>query len=105
MILDREVEMRWLDPDLENGQAALSYLRLVPPDLFETFPVSSLVSSPRNQGPALIEPAEERPPARPASSSTPTDALGPQTPSSGLPSRRHAPCESCPRWPTVSSRP
>ena len=58
VILDREVEMRWLDPDLENGQAALSYLQPVPPDLFEAYPVSSLVSSPRNQGPELIEPVE-----------------------------------------------
>jgi hypothetical protein len=30
----------------------------VAPDQFETFPVSSLVSSARNEGPALIEPAE-----------------------------------------------
>ena len=58
VILDREVEIRWLDPDLESGQAALSYLQPVPPDLFETFPVSSLVSSPRNEGPELIEPVE-----------------------------------------------
>ena len=58
VILDRDVEMRWLDPDLEDGQAALSYLQPVPPDLFETFPVSSLVSSARNEGPELIQPAE-----------------------------------------------
>jgi len=58
VILDRDVEMRWLDPDLENGQAALAYLRPVPPERFETFPVSSLVSSPRNDGPELIAPAE-----------------------------------------------
>ena len=65
VILDREVEMRWLDPDLENGQAALSYLQPVPPDLFETYPVSSLVSSPRNQGPELIEPLEDAPAGAP----------------------------------------
>ena len=65
VILDREVEMRWLDPDLENGQAALSYLQPVPPDQFETHPVSSLVSSPRNQGPELIEPVEGAPAGAP----------------------------------------
>jgi putative SOS response-associated peptidase YedK len=59
VILDRDVELRWLDPDLENGQAALSYLQPVPPDRFETFPVSSLVSSPRNEGPELIEPVRD----------------------------------------------
>ena len=58
VILDRAVEMRWLDPDLENGQAALSYLQPVSPDRFEAFPVASLVSSPRNEGPELIQPAE-----------------------------------------------
>jgi putative SOS response-associated peptidase YedK len=59
VILDRDVEMRWLDPDLENGQAALAYLQPVPPERFEAFPVSSLVSSPRNDGPELIAPAED----------------------------------------------
>ena len=58
VILDRDVEMRWLDPDLENGPAALAYLQPVPPERFEAFPVSSLVSSPRNDGPELIQPVE-----------------------------------------------
>ena len=57
VILDRDVEMRWLDPNLENGQAALAYLQPIPAERFEAFPVASLVSSPRNQGPELIEPA------------------------------------------------
>ena len=65
VILAREVEMRWLDPDLENGQAALSYLQPAPPELFETYPVSSLVSSHRNQGPELIEPLEDAPAGAP----------------------------------------
>jgi len=58
VILDRDVEMRWLDRDLEDGPAALSYLRPVPPERFESYPVSSLVSSARNEGPELIQPAE-----------------------------------------------
>ena len=59
VLLDRDFETRWLDPDLENGQAALAYLQPTPPDRFETFPVSSLVSSARNEGPELIEPAKD----------------------------------------------
>jgi putative SOS response-associated peptidase YedK len=58
VILDREAETGWLDRDLDNPQAALSYLRPVPQEQFEAFPVSSLVSSARNEGPDLIEPDE-----------------------------------------------
>jgi putative SOS response-associated peptidase YedK len=58
VILDRSVEMRWLDRDLEDGRTALAYLQPVPPDQFEVYPVSSLVSSARNEGPELIEPVE-----------------------------------------------
>jgi putative SOS response-associated peptidase YedK len=58
VILDRSVEMRWLDRDLADGQAALSYLQPVTPDQFEVYPVSSQVSSARNEGPELIEPLE-----------------------------------------------
>jgi putative SOS response-associated peptidase YedK len=58
VILDRDAELRWLDRDLEDGQAALSYLRPVPPEQFEVYPVSSLVSSARNEGPELIQPAD-----------------------------------------------
>lgn len=58
VILDRSVEQSWLDPDLEDGRAALSYLQPVPPERFEYFPVSTRVSSARNEGPELIEPEE-----------------------------------------------
>ena len=65
VILERDAEMRWLDPDLEDGQAALSYLQPVAPERFESYPVSSLVSSYRNQGPELIVPAEGAPAGAP----------------------------------------
>jgi putative SOS response-associated peptidase YedK len=58
VILDRSVEMEWLDRDLEDGRAALAYLQPVSPDQFEVYPVSSQVSSARNDGPDLIEPLE-----------------------------------------------
>jgi putative SOS response-associated peptidase YedK len=56
VILGRSVEQAWLDRDLENGPAALAYLQPVSPDQFEVYPVSSLVSSARNEGPELIAP-------------------------------------------------
>ena len=65
VILERDAEMRWLDPDLEDGQAALPYLQPVAPERFESYPVSSLVSSYRNQGPELIVPAEGAPAGAP----------------------------------------
>ena len=65
VILERDVEMRWLDPELEDGKAALSYLQPVAPARFESYPVSSLVSSYRNQGPELIAPAEGAPAGAP----------------------------------------
>jgi putative SOS response-associated peptidase YedK len=61
VILDRSAERHWLDRDLKDGPAALAYLRPVPSERFEFYPVSSLVSSARNEGPELIEPAEEPP--------------------------------------------
>lgn len=58
VVLDREAEQAWLDPSLDDARAALSYLRPVPPEQFEVYAVSSRVSSTRNEGPDLIEPAE-----------------------------------------------
>ena len=59
VILDRALEAEWLDTDLEDPHAALAALQPVPPDLLEAYPVSSLVSAVRNDGPALIEPLDE----------------------------------------------
>lgn len=61
VILDRAAEADWLDRSLDDPNAALAYLRPVPPDQFEYHPVSSLVSSARNQGPQLIEPVSGAP--------------------------------------------
>jgi putative SOS response-associated peptidase YedK len=65
VILDRDAEAAWLDPDLDDPQAALSYLRPVSPEQFAFHPVSSAVSSARNQGPQLIEPVEGAPAGAP----------------------------------------
>lgn len=65
VILDRTAEQAWLDRDLEDPNAALSYLQPAPPDQFEYHPVSSLVSSARNQGPQLVEPVAGAPTGAP----------------------------------------
>jgi putative SOS response-associated peptidase YedK len=58
VILDRSFEEAWLDPDLDDPKAAIAALQVVPPDLLEAYPVASLVSSVRNDGPSLIEPID-----------------------------------------------
>jgi putative SOS response-associated peptidase YedK len=63
VVLDRTSEMRWLDRALEDPRAALGYLQTVPPDQFEAYPVSSLVSSARSEGRTLIEPTDALAPA------------------------------------------
>jgi len=60
VILDRSIEGEWLDPDLDDPHAALATLQPVPPDMLEAYPVASLVSSVRNDGPSLIERLGER---------------------------------------------
>lgn len=49
---DRE---RWLSPDL-SSEAALALLRPYPDGMLATDPVSTLVNSPRNEGPELLNP-------------------------------------------------
>jgi putative SOS response-associated peptidase YedK len=61
VILDRSVEMEWLDPNFDDPRAALATLQPVPPELIEVYPVASLVSSVRNDGPDLIEPVAGAP--------------------------------------------
>ena len=58
VMLDRAVERRWLDRTLTDGPAALNLLQPAPPERYEAYAVSSLVSSARNEGPALIERAD-----------------------------------------------
>lgn len=58
VILDPSDEARWLDPGL-TGPAVSACLRPFPAERMEAYPVSALVSSPRNDGSELIEPATE----------------------------------------------
>ena len=57
VILDPEDEALWLDPGpIAPEEKVLLCLRPYPSERMETIPVSSLVSSPSNKGPELIEP-------------------------------------------------
>jgi putative SOS response-associated peptidase YedK len=56
VILPRDAEAAWLDPGLQDTAALLTLLRQYPAERMEAYPVSRLVSSVRNDGPALIEP-------------------------------------------------
>ena len=55
-ILDRDAEQAWLDHELVEPEAVIHLLRPYEADRMEAYPVSSKVSSPRNEGPELIEP-------------------------------------------------
>ena len=55
-ILERADEDRWLDPRVTDAKELLSCLRPLPAERMVIYPVSSLVSSPGNEGPELVEP-------------------------------------------------
>ena len=58
VILPRNVEAQWLDPDIEDPQKVLPLLSPYPEDEIEAYAVSTVVNSPRNDVATCIEPAE-----------------------------------------------
>jgi putative SOS response-associated peptidase YedK len=58
-ILAPEDEALWLDPAVAADTAVMACLRPYPAALMTAFPVSTRVSSARNEGPDLIEPLAE----------------------------------------------
>lgn len=54
-ILLPDDETLWLDPNITDPEPALQCLRPYPDDGLVAYAVASLVSSPRNSGPALIQ--------------------------------------------------
>jgi putative SOS response-associated peptidase YedK len=56
VILPREVEQRWLDPQLEDSAALMQLLMPYPATLMLGFPVSKAVNSPNSDGRELIAP-------------------------------------------------
>jgi putative SOS response-associated peptidase YedK len=57
VILEPDAEARWLDHQVADGGAVLPLLQPFPAERMEAYPVSTLVSSPQNDGPALVVPA------------------------------------------------
>lgn len=56
VILKRENEDAWLDPDNMDRQALQDILEPYPSELMKYYPVSTLVNSPHNDSPEIIEP-------------------------------------------------
>ncbi len=56
VILDPTTEALWLDSTLTDPAGVLDCLRPCPKDVLVAYPVSPRVSSPREDGPSLIEP-------------------------------------------------
>lgn len=57
VILSSENYPLWLDPEFPNRDALQELLRPCDPQLLETYPVSTVVNSPRNESPQCVEPA------------------------------------------------
>jgi len=51
-----EAEALWLDPMTEDPAVLKQFLVPFPPELMDSYPVSTLVNSPKNQGREIIEP-------------------------------------------------
>ena len=60
VILHRDDEALWLEPSEQSPSAVPGCLQPYPEELMEAIPVSTLVSSVRNQGPELIEPVDRQ---------------------------------------------
>ena len=60
VILPREFEDRWLDPDVDDGSRLLNLLKPYPSEQMQTQEVSSLVNSPANDSPDCVAPVAER---------------------------------------------
>ncbi len=56
VILEPEHEGLWTDGRVTDPATVLPCLRRLPADRMEGYPVSTLVSSPRNEGPRLVQP-------------------------------------------------
>jgi len=55
VILHKDDEQTWLNPKVQDSQLLSQYLRPFPQELMETYEVSSLVNSPKNNQPQCIE--------------------------------------------------
>lgn len=62
VVLPETAWAEWLDPDNHDTKVLARLLVPAPSDEFLCYPVSTLVNKPDNQGPELIDPAEEATP-------------------------------------------
>ncbi len=58
VILPRDMEQFWLDRDVQDTTALESVLTSYPSELMQTFQVSTLVNSVRNNGPEVVAPTK-----------------------------------------------
>jgi putative SOS response-associated peptidase YedK len=58
VILSQEAEALWLDSKTEDRAVLKKLLLPYPAEEMASYPVSSMVNSPKNQGPELIQPVE-----------------------------------------------
>ena len=57
VILPKEMEQFWLDRDVQDSAALENALTSHPSELMKTYQVSTLVNSPRNNGPEILAPS------------------------------------------------
>ena len=55
-MLSEEAEALWLDPMTEDPEVLQRLLIPFPPELMDSYDVSTMVNSPKNQGKGIIEP-------------------------------------------------
>lgn len=55
LILKKEDEEKWLDPEIQNPKDLEEILKTSSPDNLRAFEISSLVNSPRNNSPEVLE--------------------------------------------------
>ena len=55
VILTREAECQWLDPDITDSTTLLSLLYPCPDEYLTAVPVSTIVNNPRNDQPKCVK--------------------------------------------------
>lgn len=55
VILPLKAESVWLDPEIHEPAPLLALLKPYPAELMQTYPVSTLVNKPQNEGPELLQ--------------------------------------------------
>lgn len=59
VILDRDYEDEWLNPDLSEPEHVMRQLQLIEPDEMDIYPVSTAVNTPKNDTASVLKPLED----------------------------------------------